>query len=65
MNKGRFFGGIICLAVALLLAVLYYPLPAGEVVFMVNGSNMIWIPIIVLAGVGASLIGTAPRRRGL
>jgi hypothetical protein len=65
MKKGRFFGGIICLAVAVLLAVLYYTLPDGEVVFMVGDSNMIWIPIIVLAGVGAGLIGTAPRRQGL
>jgi hypothetical protein len=65
MNKGRFIGGIICLAIAVLLAVLYYTLPEGDVVFMVGDSNMIWIPIIVLAGVGASLIGTSPRRQGL
>ena len=65
MNKGRFVGGIICLAIAVLLAVLYFTLPEGDVVFMVGDSNMIWIPIIVLAGVGASLIGSAPRRQGL
>jgi len=65
MNKGRFVGGIICLAIAVLLAVLYFTLPEGEVVFMVGDSNMIWIPIVFLAGVGASLIGSAPRRQGL
>jgi hypothetical protein len=63
MNKGRFIGGIICLAVAALLAVLIFRLPANEFVFMIGDSNMPWIPVIVLAGVGAGLIGTAPRRR--
>lgn len=65
MNKGRLIGGIICLAIAVLLAVLYFTLPEGDVLFMVGDSNMIWIPIMVLAGVGASLIGSAPRRQGL
>lgn len=63
MKKGRFFGGIVCLAIAVLLAVLYYTLPAGDVVFMVDGSNMIWIPILVLGGVGAGLIGTSWTRK--
>lgn len=64
MNKGRLIGGIVCLAVAALLAVLIFALPEGKVVFMVGDSNLPWIPVIVLAGVGAALIGTAPRRQG-
>lgn len=63
MNKGRLIGGIVCLAIAVLLAVLYYTLPEGDVVFMVDGSNLIWIPILVLGGVGAGLIGTSPARK--
>jgi hypothetical protein len=64
MKKGRLIGGILCLAVAALLAVLIFALPEGKVVFMIGESNMPWIPVIVLAGVGAGLIGTAPRQRG-
>jgi hypothetical protein len=64
MNKGRLIGGIICLAAAALLAVLIFARPAGTVVFMIGDSNVPWIPVIVLAGLGAGLIGTAPRRQG-
>ena len=64
MNKGRLIGGILCLAVAVLLAVLIFALPEGGVVFMVDGSNVPWIPVIVLAGAGAGLLGTAYRRQG-
>lgn len=64
MNKGRLIGGILCLAVAALLMVLIFALPEGKVVFMVNGSNVPWIPVVVLAGAGAGLVGTAFRRQG-
>jgi len=64
MNKGRLVGGIVCLAAAALLAVLIFARPEGTVVFMMDGSNVPWIPVIVLAGLGVGLIGTAPRRRG-
>jgi len=63
MNKGRLIGGIICLAVAALLAVLIFALPEGKVVFMIDDGNMPWIPVIVLAGVGAGLVASAPRRQ--
>ena len=65
MNKGRLIGGIVCLAVAALLAVLIFARPEGTVMFMVEGTNMPWIPVIVLAGLGAGLIGSAPRRQGM
>ena len=64
MNKGRLIGGIICLAVAALLGVLMFTLPEGKVVFMMNGKNAPMVPVIVLAGVGAGLVGTAWQRRG-
>jgi hypothetical protein len=60
MNKGRLIGGIICLAIAGLLAVLIFALPEGDVIFMIGDRNMPWIPVIGLAGVGAALVGTAP-----
>jgi hypothetical protein len=62
MRVGRLVGGIVCLLAAALLAVLIFTLPEGKVVFMMGDSNMPWIPTIVLAGVGAGLLGTARRR---
>jgi hypothetical protein len=64
MNKSRLVGGIVCLVVAALLVVLIFALPEGKVVFMVNDSNAPWIPVIVLAGAGVGLVGTAHRRQG-
>lgn len=64
MNKGRLIGGILCLVVAALLAVLIFALPEGKVVFMVGDSNAPWIPVIVLAGAGTGLVGTAFRQQG-
>ena len=64
MNKGKLIGGIICLVVAALLAVLIFALPEGKVVFMIGDSNVPWIPVVVLAAVGAGLVSSAPRRQG-
>ncbi len=64
MKKGQLIGGIICLAVAALLAVLIFALPEGKVVFMTGDSNVPWVPVIVLAGLGMGLVGTAWRREG-
>lgn len=61
MNKGRLIGGIICLLVAALLAALIFALPEGSVVFMIDESNVPWIPVVVLAGAGVGLVGTARR----
>jgi hypothetical protein len=63
MDKGKVVGGLICLAVAALLGVLYVVLPAGDVVFMVGDDNVIWVPILVLAGIGVALLSTAWRRQ--
>jgi len=59
MNKGRFVGGIICLAVAALLAVLNLRLPADKMMFNVGGENMPWVPVAILGVVGLVLVATA------
>ena len=64
MDKGKLIGGITCLAVAVLLGILYMVLPEGDVMFMVGDDNVIWVPILVLAGIGVALLSTAwPRQR--
>jgi hypothetical protein len=65
MNKGRLVGGLICLASAVLLAVLAVALPDGEVMFMVGDTNRPIIPVIVLAGLGVMLLTTALGRRSM
>jgi hypothetical protein len=62
MNKGRLIGGIICLALAALLAVVSFALPAGKVVFMVGDSNVPMVPVTILAGVGLMLFVGARQR---
>jgi hypothetical protein len=63
MDKGKLIGGIICLALAGLLGVLSLVLPEGKVVFMIGDDNVIWVPILVLAGIGVALLSTAWRRQ--
>lgn len=55
-NKSRLIGGIICLPLAGLLAVLNWRLPADKLMFMVGGIN---VPMIILAIVGLLLIITS------
>ena len=65
MNRGSFIGGIICLSLAALLAILNARLPEGEVMFMINGVNSPVVPIIILAVVGLALLaGAFVRPRG-
>jgi hypothetical protein len=64
MNKGRLVGGIICLILGALLAVLVLTLPEGKFIFMVGDSNVPWVPVIVLAGVGGGLVNAAWKHRG-
>ena len=59
MNKGRFIGGIICLALAALLGVLNVELPADELMFTVGDENMPWVPVAILGIVGIVLLVTA------
>jgi hypothetical protein len=62
MNKGRLIGGIVCLALAALLAVASFALPADKVVFMVGNSNVPMVPVTILAGVGLMLFVGARQR---
>ena len=62
MNKSRLVGGIICLALAGLLAVLNIVLPADKLMFTVGDTNMPWVPPVVLGIVGLGLLITAAKR---
>ncbi|HUW09741.1 MAG TPA: hypothetical protein VM537_08425 [Anaerolineae bacterium] len=61
MNKSRLIGGIICLAIAALLAVLNLTLPADNMMFTVGDRNMPWVPVVILGIVGIWLLATAGR----
>lgn len=61
MNRGRLTGGIICLALAGLLAVLNMTLPPDNMMFTVGERNMPWIPVLILGIVGVALLATAGR----
>jgi hypothetical protein len=52
VHVGRLLGGFVCLAAALLLAVLAVVLPAGKVTFMMGGTNMPYVPVVGLALLG-------------
>jgi hypothetical protein len=58
MNVGRLVGGLICLSIAGLLAVLTYALPENEMLFMVGDQNVPILPAIVLGIVGIVLLAT-------
>ena len=58
MNVGRLVGGLICLAVAALLAVLNYALPDNETMFMIGDQNVPMLPVAILGVVGIVLLAT-------
>lgn len=60
MNTSKLIWGIICLVIAGGLAVLILAdLPSVDIMFMIQGTNMPWIPVIVLVIVGVALLATA------
>jgi hypothetical protein len=59
MNTGRLIWGIICLAIAALLAVLNFTLPPENLMFMIGDTNMPWVPVTVLGIVGVVLVISA------
>jgi hypothetical protein len=61
MNKSRLIWGIICLALAALIAVLTFVLPPDEMMFLIGDANVPWVPAIVLGIVGIVLLATAGR----
>jgi hypothetical protein len=60
MKKGHLIGGSICLAAALLIAALAVAAPPNVTVsFMVEGTNMPWVPVVALGILGVWLLVTA------
>ena len=59
VSRGRLVGGLVCLVVGVFLIVLSYALPEEEMMFRVGGANSPSLPGIILAIVGAALVGTA------
>ena len=59
MNKSRLIWGIICLALAALLAVLTVKLPENKMTFMVGDTNVPILPAVILGIVGLVLLLTA------
>jgi hypothetical protein len=58
MNKGRLIGGIICLAIAILLGILSFTLEPGDMKFEIGDQNMPWVPPVVLGVIGILLLAT-------
>ena len=58
MNRGRLIGGIICLAIAILLGVLNLTLEPDRMMFTIGGQNRPWVPVIVLGAIGIVLLAT-------
>jgi hypothetical protein len=58
MNRSRLIGGIICLAIAILLGILYFTLEPDRMMFMVGGVNRPWVPPVVLGIIGIVLLAT-------
>jgi len=61
MNTVRMTGGLILLAVAVLLAVLTVTLPPENMMFMIGDANLPIVPAIVLGIVGVWLVVTSGR----
>lgn len=59
MNKSRLIWGIICLALAGLVGVLYFTLPPEDFMFTVGDQNMPYLPPIILGVLGMFLLVTA------
>lgn len=59
MNKSKLIWGIICLLIAGGLVVANLALPPENLMFQIGGTNMPWVPPIVLGIVGIVLLATA------
>lgn len=58
MNKSKLIWGIICLAIAVGLAVANLTLPPESLMFQVGDINMPWLPPVVLGIIGIILLAT-------
>jgi len=61
VNKGRVIGGLICLAIAVLLGALHFTIPEEEMMLMVDDTNMSYLPPIILGVVAILLLGMSRR----
>ena len=59
VNKGQLIGGVICLIIAAMLAVLNIVLPPDKIMFQIGDENMPWIPVAGLGVVGIVLLVAA------
>lgn len=59
MNKSKLVWGLVCLAIAALLAVLNLTLDPDNMMFMIGEQNMPWVPVTVLGVIGIILLATA------
>jgi len=59
MNKSRAIWGVICLAIAGLLAVLNLTLPPEKLMFTIGDQNMPWVPVAIFGVIGLILMGSA------
>lgn len=59
MNTSKLIWGLICLAIAALLAVLNLTLEPENMMFMLGDQNMPWVPVGVLGVIGIILLATA------
>jgi hypothetical protein len=64
MKKGNLVGGIICLAIAGILAVANIMLPPERLMFQIGDANMPWVPPVILGIVGIVLLATAGQGQG-
>jgi hypothetical protein len=62
MNKSQVIWGVICVLLAIILAVLNFILPPESFMFQIGDRNMPWIPPVVLAIVGIILLATARKQ---
>jgi hypothetical protein len=62
VNRSQVIGGIICLAIAALLAVINLTLPPENVSFQIGDQNMPWVPPAILAVIGTILLATSTRQ---
>jgi hypothetical protein len=58
-NKTQLFWGVVCILVAVALAILNLTLPPENLMFQLGNRNMPWIPPVVFAIVGVILLATA------
>ncbi len=59
MNKSQIIWGVICLVLAIVLAILVLTLPPESFLFQVGSQNMPWVPAVVLGIIGIILLATA------